>query len=117
MVPNPAPIGTGSFISHQRILDPPEITIFAGSSITRGRTGHRRDEDSSGLGPSNDDCDVGDGDGDDVAKIIHQERFWGQKGRTGDVGTEGGGKAGKGERKGGKGGKSRRRRKWGGYVG
>ena len=111
MVPNPAPIGTGSFISHQRMLDPPEITIFAGSSITRGRTGHRRDEDSSGLGPSNDHWDVEDGDGDDVAKIIHQERFWGQKGRTGDVGTEGGGK---GERKGGK---SRRRRKWGGYVG
>ena len=39
MGPNPAPIGTGSFISHQRILDPPEITIFARSSITRGRTG------------------------------------------------------------------------------
>ena len=37
--PNPAPIGTGSFISHQRILDPPEITIFVRSSITRGRTG------------------------------------------------------------------------------
>ena len=73
MVPNPAPIGTGSFISHQRMLDPPEITIFAGSSITRGRTGHRRDEDSSGLGPSNDDCDVGEGDGQSwkMSNLLH----------------------------------------------
>ena len=25
----------------------------------------------------------------EMVVIIHQERFWGQKGRTGDVGTEG----------------------------
>ena len=50
--------------------------------------GHHHDEDNRGL--DGDDCgDAEDGDGDDVAETIHQERFWGQKGRTGDVGTEG----------------------------
>ena len=108
MVPNPAPIGTGSFISHQRILDPPEITIFARSSITRGRTaqeekdrGHHHDEDKHGLDDDCGDAEV-DGDGDDVAEIIHQERFWGQKRRTGDAGTEGMREGGQGEEEGAK---------------
>ena len=47
------------------------------------------DEDNRGLGEDNSGDAEDGGDGDDAAEKIHQERFWGQKGRTGDVGTEG----------------------------